>query len=61
MCSVLSTHFLSSQTDLFIWHGDNNNSIGKHSSNNNRALSSEQLKSLLLQYKQNYLLPMEQF
>ena len=45
--------FLSNWNDLVIWHGAINNSISKHRSNNNRSLSTDQLKSLLLRYKEN--------
>ena len=45
-------HFLSNRKDLVIWHAINN-SISKHRSNNNRSLSTDQLKSLLLRYKEN--------
>ena len=40
-------HFLSNRKDAI------NNSISKHRSNNNRSLSTDQLKSLLLRYKEN--------
>ena len=46
-------HFLSNRKDLVIWHDAINNSISKHRSNNNRSLSTDQLKSLLLRYKEN--------
>ena len=46
-------HFLSNRKDLVIWHDAINNSISKHGSNNNRSLSTDQLKSLLLTYKEN--------
>ena len=46
-------HFLSNWKDLVIWHDAINNSISKHRSNNNRSLSTDQLKSLLLRYKEN--------
>ena len=46
-------HFLSNWKDLVIWHDTINNSISKHRSNNNRSLSTDQLKSLLLRYKEN--------
>ena len=47
-------HFLSYRKDLVIWHDAINNSISKHRSNNNRSLSTDQLKSLLLRYKENF-------
>ena len=40
-------HFLSNRKDAI------NNSISKHRSNNNHSLSTDQLKSLLLRYKEN--------
>ena len=40
-------HFLSNRKDAI------NNSISKHRSNNNRCLSTDQLKSLVLRYKEN--------
>ena len=46
-------HFLSNRIDLVIWHDAINNYISKHRSNNNRSLSTDQLKSLLLRYKEN--------
>ena len=46
-------HFLSNRKDLVIWHDAINNCITKHCSNNNRSLSTDQLKSLLLRYKEN--------
>ena len=46
-------HFLSNRKDLVIWHDAINNSISKHRSNNNRSLSTDQLKSFLLRYKEN--------
>ena len=46
-------YFLSNRKDLVIWHDAINNSISKHRSNNNRSLSTDQLKSLLLRYKEN--------
>ena len=46
-------HFLSNRKDLVIWHDAINNSISKHRSNNNLSLSTGQLKSLLLRYKEN--------
>ena len=46
-------HFLSNRKDLVIWHNATNNSISKHRSNNNRSLSTDQLKSLFLRYKEN--------
>ena len=46
-------HFLSNRKDLVIWHDAINNSSSKHRSNNNRSLSTDQLKSLLLRYKEN--------
>ena len=46
-------HFLSNRKNLVIWHDAINNSISKHRSNNNRSLSTGQLKSLLLRYKEN--------
>ena len=45
--------FLSNRKDLVIWHDAINNSISKHRSNNNRSLSTDHLKSLLLRYKEN--------
>ena len=36
--------FLSNRKDLVIWHDAINNSISKHRSNNNRSLSTDQLK-----------------
>ena len=45
-------HFLSNRKDLVIWHDAINNSISKHRSNNNRSLSTKQLKSLLFRYKE---------
>ena len=47
-------HFLSNRKDLVIWHDAINNSISKHRSNNNRSLSTDHLKSLLLRYKENF-------
>ena len=44
---------MSNRKDLVIWHDAINNSISKHRSNNNRSLSTDQLKSLLLRYKEN--------
>ena len=44
---------MSNRKDLVIWHDAINNSISKHRSNNNRILSTDQLKSLLLRYKEN--------
>ena len=44
---------MSNRKDLVIWHDAINNSISKHRSNNNRCLSTDQLKSLLLRYKEN--------
>ena len=44
---------MSNRKDLVIWHDAINNSITKHRSNNNRSLSTDQLKSLLLRYKEN--------
>ena len=44
-------HFLSNRKDLVIWHDAINNSISKHLSNNNRSLSTDQLKSHLLRHK----------
>ena len=46
-------HFLSNRKDLVIWHDAMNNFISEHRSNNNRSLSTDQLKSLLLKYKEN--------
>ena len=46
-------HILSNRKDLVIWHDAISNSISKHRSNNNRSLSTDQLKSLLLRYKEN--------
>ena len=46
-------HFLSNRKDLVIWHDAINNSISNHLSNNNRSLSTDQLKSLLLGFKEN--------
>ena len=46
-------HIFSNRKDLVIWHDAINNSISKHRSNNNRSLSTDQLKSLLLRYKEN--------
>ena len=46
-------HFFSNQKNLVIWHDAINNAISKHRSNNNRSLSTDQLKSLLLRYKEN--------
>ena len=46
-------HFLSNRKDLVFWHDVINNPINKHCSNNNRSLSTDQLKSLLLRYKEN--------
>ena len=46
-------HYLSHRNDLVIWHDATNNSISGHRSNNNRSLSTDQLKSLLLRYKEN--------
>ena len=45
--------FLSNRKDLVIWHDAINSSISKHRTNNNRSLSTDQLKSLLLRYKEN--------
>ena len=42
-------HFLSNRKDLVIWH----DAISKHRSNNNRSLSTDQIKSLLFRYKEN--------
>ena len=50
--SVLSAYFLSLRTNLVIWHDAINNFISKHSLNNNRRLSTEQLANFLLRYKQ---------
>ena len=44
-------HFLSIRKILVIWHDAINNSISKHLSNNNRSLSTDQLKSHLLRHK----------
>ena len=46
-------HFLSNRKYLVIWHDAINNSISKHRSKNNRSLSTDQLKSLLMRYKEN--------
>ena len=46
-------HFLSNRKDPVIWHDAINNSVSKHRCNNNRSLSTDQLKSLLLRYKEN--------
>ena len=43
---------MSNLKDLVIWHDAINNSITKHRSNNNRSLSTDQIKSLLLRYKE---------
>ena len=45
--------FLSNRKDLVIWHDAINHLITKYGSNNNRSLSTDQLKSLLLRYKEN--------
>ena len=46
-------YFLSNRKDIFIWRDATNNSISKHRSNNNRSLNTDQIKSLLLRYKEN--------
>ena len=45
--------FLSNRKDLVIWHDAKNNSISKHRSKNNRSLSTDQLTSLCLRYREN--------
>ena len=55
-------HFLSSRKDLGIWLDAINNSISKHRSNNNRSLSTDQLKSLLLgKYYRNCILSPQRY
>ena len=46
-------YFLWNWKDLVIWHDAINNSISKHRSNNYRSLSTDQLKSFLLRYREN--------
>ena len=46
-------HYLLNGTDIVIWHGAVNNSISRHRSNNLNALSPNQLKKILLNYKGN--------
>ena len=47
-------HFLSNRKDLVIWHDAINNSISKHRSNNNRSLSTDQLKEPFFEIQGEY-------
>ena len=46
-------HYLSHRSDLVIWHDAINNSMSRHSSNNKRKLSSDQLVNMLFRYRTN--------
>ena len=52
-CQCQLDHYLISRTDIVIWHDAVNNSISRHRSNNFNALTPNQLKKILLNYKRN--------
>ena len=52
-CQYQLDHYLLNRTDIVIWHDAVNNSISRHRSNNFNALTPNQLKKILLNYKRN--------
>ena len=52
-CQYQLDHYLLNRTDIVIWHDAVNNSISRHRSNNVNALTPNQLKKILLNYKRN--------
>ena len=52
-CQYQLDHYLLNQTDIVIWHDAVNNSISRHCSDNFNALTPNQLKKILLNYKRN--------
>ena len=52
-CQYQLDHYLLNRTDIVIWHDAVNNSISRHRSNNLNALTPNQLKKVLLNYKRN--------
>ena len=52
-CQYQLDHYLFSRNDIVIWHDAVNNSISRHRTNNFNALTPNQLKKILLNYKFN--------
>ena len=52
-CQYQLDHYLLNRTDIVIWRDAVNNSISRHRSNNFNALTPNQLKKILLNYKGN--------
>ena len=52
-CQYQLDHYLLNRTDIVIWHDAVNNSISRHRSNNFNALTPNQLKKILSNYKRN--------
>ena len=52
-CQYQLDRYLLNRTDIVIWHDAVNNSISRHRSNNFNALTPNQLKKILLNYKRN--------
>ena len=52
-CQYQLDHYLLNRTDIVIWHDAVNNSFSRHRSNNFKALTPNQLKKILLNYKRN--------
>ena len=50
-CQYQLDHYLLNRTDIVIWHDAVNISISRHRSNNFNALTPNQLKKILLNYK----------
>ena len=53
-CQYQLDHYLLNQNDIVFWHDAVNNSISRHRSNNFNALTPNQLKKILLNYKRNF-------
>ena len=52
-CQYQLDHYLLNRNDIVIWRDAVNSSISRHRSNNFNALTPNQLKKILLNYKRN--------